>query len=210
MSTVRIDIAKPVLAGITVAVLAMLFAVPSQAFKRWDAGLRGGVNIAGLYGTDADSVGTGTSPGFTGGVWGTSWLNAGVGIRLEALYTQKGATDDSITANIDYIDIPLLVVFRRELTPRKSYIMMEAGPMLSIKTGADINNGNDLDANTTDYDFGGAVGFVLSFEVGFHLDIIANARYTVSFVSIDDVSDLDYRNYGLAFTAGIQRRFGYW
>ena len=210
MSRDRKHISKSVVTLLAVVALAVLAVPPSHAFKRWDAGLRGGVNIAGLYGSDADSVGTSTNPGFSGGVWGTSWLNEGVGIRIEALYTQKGATDDSITADINYIDIPLLVVFRRELTPRKSYIMMEAGPMFSIKTGADINNGSDLDANTTSYDFGGAVGFVLSFEVGFHLDIIANARYTVSFVSIDDVNDLDYRNYGLAFTAGIQRRFGYW
>jgi hypothetical protein len=196
--------------ALALALPVMLFAVPSQAFKRWDAGFRGGVNIAGLYGTDADSVGTDSNPGFTGGVWGTSWLNEGVGIRLEALYTQKGATDDSITANINYIDIPLLVVFRRELTPGKSYIMMEVGPVFSFKTGADINNGNDLDANTTGYDFGGAVGFGLAFEIGFQLDLVANARYSVGFVSISENSDLDYRNYGLAFTAGIQRRFGYW
>jgi len=193
-----------------VVVLTLLVAIPAHAFKRWDMGVRGGVNIAGLYGTDADTLGTGTNPGFTGGVWGTSWLNEGVGIRLEVLFTQKGATNDSITANINYIDFPLLVVFRRQLTTGKSYITMEAGPVFSLKTGADINNGNDLDATTSSFDFAGTVGFGLAFEVGYLLDIIASARYTVGFVSIDDQSDLDYRNYGIGLTAGIQRRFGYW
>ena len=210
MSQGNIRYTRPILTVAAAVLLAMLVAIPAHAFKRWDMGVRGGVNIAGLYGTDADSVGTGTNPGFTGGVWGTTWLNEGVGIRLEVLYTQKGATNDTITANINYIDFPLLVVFRRELTPRKSYITMEAGPVFSLKTGADINNGNDLDAATSSYDFAGTVGFGLAFEVGFHLDVIANARYTVGFVSIDDQSDLDYKNYGISLTVGIQRRFGYW
>jgi hypothetical protein len=87
---------------------------------------------------------------------------------------------------------------------------MQAGPVFSFKTGAEINNGNDLDANTTDFDFSGAIGLELAHQVGFQLDIIGNVRYTVGFVSIDDSADLDYRNYCLAFTVGVQRRFGYW
>jgi len=210
MSHENLRCAKPVLVVAAAVVLSVLVAIPAHAFKRWDMGARGGLNIAGLYGSDADTLGTGTNPGFTGGVWGTSWLNEGVGIRLEALFTQKGATNDSVTANINYLDFPLLVVFRRQLTTGKSYITMEAGPVFSLKTGADINNGNDLDATTSSFDFAGTIGFGLAFEVGYHLDIIANARYTVGFVSIDDQSDLDYRNYGIALTVGVQRRVGYW
>lgn len=191
-------------------VVTLLSAGPASAARRWDAGLRGGLNVAGLYGSDADTLGTSSRKGFTGGAWGTGWLNEAVGIRLEALYSQKGATEDSVTASLDYIDVPLLIVFRREITEGRTYLMMEAGPVFSFKVGADINNGNDLDATTSDFDFSGAIGLALAHQIGFRLDIVGNVRYTVGFVSIDKSSDLDYRNYSLAFTVGVQRRFGYW
>jgi hypothetical protein len=208
-------------AAILVALAAcLLVAVDASARKRWDFGLKGGLNVAGLYGSDADTIGTDTRTGVIVGAFVTMKLNPGVGIRLEGHYAQKGAKralpEGELTAKIDYIDVPLLVVFQREMTEDTFWLNMHVGPVLSFKVsaGGEVSAGGtyagrDIDDITKNFDYGGAVGIGGAWNVG-RFDVVIDARYTVSFVSIDDAGeDLDFRNNAFSALAGVAVPLGY-
>ena len=208
-------------AAVFVVVLACLaVAGDASARKRWEFGLKGGLNVAGLYGSDADTIGTDTRSGVIVGAFVTMRLNEGVGIRLEGHYAQKGAKrklpEGELTAKIDYIDLPLLVVFRREMTEDTFWLNMHVGPVLSFKVsaGGEVSAGGsyagrDIDAITKDFDYGGAVGVGGAWNVG-RFDVVIDARYTVSFVSIDDTGDdLDFRNNAFSLLGGVAVPLGY-
>lgn len=199
--------------------LILVLAGDVDARRRWDIGAHGGPNVAGIYGTDADSLGAESRTGIALGVWGTNWLSDNVGLRLEVMYSQKGATrgrgDEEVTAKLDYIDIPLLVVFSRELTPGALFVDMHAGPALSLQVSAEFDSAGsvvrDLDAITTNWDFGGVIGVGFALRAAQRLDVTLDLRYTVSFVSIDDrPTDFDFRNNAFSLLLGIQSRLGYW
>lgn len=208
-------------AAVFVVLLACLAtASDASARKRWEFGLKGGLNVAGLYGTDADTVGTDNRSGVIAGAFVTMRLNPGVGIRLEAHYAQKGAKrklpGGELTAKIDYVDVPLLVVFRREMIEDTFWLNMHAGPVLSFKVSAqgEVSEGGnyagrDIDAITSNADYGGAVGVGGAWNIG-RFDVVLDARYTVSFVSIDDSGeDLDFRNNAFSLLAGVAVPLGY-
>ena len=97
-------------ASLVAAFSLFLFSNTEAASKRWDVGLHGGPNIAGLYGVDEDSLGASNRNSFAIGIYGTKWLSDNVGVRLEALYSQKGAVrkemgEPDVTAKLDYVEL---------------------------------------------------------------------------------------------------------
>jgi hypothetical protein len=208
---------RPILSA--ALVILGVAAVDAEARKQFDIGVKAGPAIAGLYGVDQDSIGTDTRTSFSVSVYGTTWLRDELGIRLEAQYTQKGATrrdpGGKVTAHLDYIDIPLLVLFQREFTRRRLYGHMHAGPVVSIRTRADLADTPggtvDLDDATTNWDFSGAIGIGLTLRAARRMNVTLDFRYTVGFVSIDDTADdLDFRNNAFTALIGLQTPLGYW
>jgi len=201
-------------------VVCVAVAGDADARKRWEFGVRGGLNVAGLYGSDADTIATDYRYGVIAGAGVTMMLNEGVGIRFEGYYAQKGArrtvTEGELTVKIDYVDVPLLVVFRRELTEDTFWLNMHVGPVLSFKVSAQGQAaadgqfaGREIDGITNDFDYGGALGAGLAYNAG-RFDVVLDARYTVSFVSIDNTGeDLDFRNNAFSLLAGVSVPLGY-
>ena len=188
--------------------------------KRWDVGVHGGANIAGIYGVDEDSLGSNNRNGFAIGIYGTKWIGENLGVRLEAMYSQKGATrrdpgEPEVTAKLDYIDIPLTVLFSRELSRRKFYGHFYVGPTLSFRVHAEYDDttgtAENLDDITESYDFSGALGVAFALRAIERLDVTLDLRYTVGFVSIDNTgNDLDLRNNAFSVLLGVETRLGYW
>jgi hypothetical protein len=205
---------------VAAAICLSLISNADAARKRWDVGLHGGPNVAGIYGVDEDSLGASNRSGFAIGVYMTKWLGDNMGVRLEALYSQKGAVrkerdEPDVTAKLDYIDFPLMLLFSRELTQNKLFGHFYVGPALSLRVNAEFegpaNTSESLSDITTGWDFGGALGLAFAFRAARRLDVTLDLRYTVGFKSIDNTGDdLDYRNNAFSLLVGVESRLGYW
>lgn len=165
-------------------------------------GVKGGLNFASFGGSDAQDVKSVSRLQFGGFV--NYSLPVLFGFQAEALYSMKGAqqkaTDDygnnwTISYNIDYLEIPVLVQLNIPLAvpvPLTPYV--EVGPSLGITLSAKekletqgFSQERDFKNDVTSTDFGLAVGFGLNVLKTFGL----NVRYTFGFSTIDNTADPD-------------------
>ena len=118
---------KLVLVGITILISCAL-----QAQLKYEAGVRGGFNLAIQTTTgEGTNVESGWKPGFHAGAYGTVFFLDKLAGQLEILFSQKGSiwTDPYFSGkdNLGYIDIPVLV--RLQLM---DLVNIHAGPQFSI------------------------------------------------------------------------------
>lgn len=181
----------------TVLLLAALLASP-LASAQTNFGLKVGVNAATVSG-DTEGADLSSRLGFVAGGFLQFAVSPSLGIQPEVNFSQKGfklmVEGAEATAKADYIEVPLLGVFRIP-TNSALEIGVMAGPTLGIKvsegvsaTDGDvtIDMGTDLFSST---DFG--VAFGASVGSGpFGVDV----RYTLglSDVDPDGVSNLHNR-----------------
>lgn len=119
-----------------------------------------GAEIFYLDGCITDDVGD-TKTGFVGGAYATARINPQFGIRLEALYLQKGGKGKisgtldlldggfnevgtvSVTGEnkltLDYVEIPLLAVYSFPLSPTAN-VDLFAGPAIAFNTKAEFES----------------------------------------------------------------------
>ncbi len=198
---------------------ALLLAAAPLAQAQTTFGLTAGLNVANLSfdGDDAldDILDKGPRLGFVGGVFADVALTPQLAFHPEVLYSQKGyklSADDgqmsgSITARVDYLEVPLLLAYRIPVGQNGLAVGLEAGPTLAYKLSSGISCGGDIpdDAcddlegdddfgdNVRDFDFGIAGGVTVGagpFGVGL--------RYTQGLTTIDETSGsndgIDARN----------------
>jgi hypothetical protein len=226
---------------LAVGLLGALFLVPTwtdaNAQMTWEFGLKAGVSAAKLTGDDtkmefvedADNYYEGDISdmkiGFVGGGYGTLHVNKSFGVRLEALYFQKGGkgtaegadagfewTADE-TYTLDYFELPLLAVFSIPAGTSGLFDIF-AGPAVAFNVTAKQksewtgmgDSGTD-EADLEDIkgtDFGGVlgVGFTLMMD---SMNLFADARWEMGFSSIVDVDeeDVDIKNQAFAFMIGV-------
>lgn len=187
------------------SIVILLFAINTSAQTHY--GLKAGLNISNLNGSDAGNVDSRT--GFLGGAFFAYDFNNMFSIQPEAFYSMKGAKQtESIngqtitgTFKLDYIEIPVLLKLNIPLesgsTVRPSIFV---GPALDIKVASTVEveaGGQSASAdleniNSTDFGlvFGGALGFDVSgHELGF------DVRYTLGLTTVFDSSiDADVKN----------------
>lgn len=153
------------------------------------AGIKGGLNVSNLYLEDVsdENARLGAHIGLF-----AQFLSAGVvGFQTELLYSTKGtvgqyygAFDQEVKYNFNYIDLPVLAVFKVGET-----VEIHAGGYASYLLGANISYEGDL-ANGSDeidkdqlksYDYGLALG--VGINVG---PVQIGARYNYGLVEIAD------------------------
>lgn len=207
--------------GLTVAaVLAAAAVGPQPAAGQAAVGVKAGVNVAGLNGSEAAETVTGLAAG--------AYLGFGLGDRLalqvELGYGVRGGGDIGIGANalddtatpsdlrLSYIEVPLLL---RAGYPGERFLpSLFLGPYaaflvscrLTTADGAEGECGDDtrpswFDARETDY--GLMVGGGLDMAVG-ESTVFVDVRYALGLLSIQDGDDaMDLRNGGLTIAGGF-------
>ncbi len=226
---------------LAVGLLGVLFLIPAwtdaTAQMTWELGIKAGVSAAKLSGDDTkmemiedednyykSDMGD-LKLGFVGGGYATMHMNKKFGVRLEALYFQKGGkgtaegadlgfefTADE-TYTLDYFELPLLAVFSIPAGTSGTFDIF-AGPAFAFNvtakqksewtgegdSGTDEGDIEDIKSN----DIGGVIGIGYMFAMD-SMNLFADARWEMGFSSIVDVEgeDIDVKNQAFAFMIGV-------
>ena len=185
--------------------------VDAGAATQCTVGVKGGVGIANLGGEDADSFATDSRTGFVGGFFVQADVSKNFGVRLEGLYTMKGASDSQsgfdVTVKLDYIEFPILLVAQ---TPASDAVTLSAfaGPTLGFNVKSEVEvtylgiSGTADIEDVAGFEFGLAFGAGASFDMG-AWSIVLDARYAMGMTTIDDSSDnADVKNQEWIVMAG--------
>lgn len=178
-------------------------------------GLKGGVNWSTLYVKEAKDVNTRLGGHF--GLFGRVAPTSGLGIQVELLYDQRGATftrtmdsvDQETTYKFDYITLPVLVVI-----PLGEVFEIHGGGygaamiVSERKLEGDVaNQTNDIgDGKFTPFDFGliGGIGVNLErVQIGarYNHGLMAVANSDISRLVLDDSKNASFQLY-LALALG--------
>ncbi|MCG8467541.1 MAG: PorT family protein [Gemmatimonadetes bacterium] len=122
--------------GVTSALVAFAFAPPAAA--QVAIGIRGGVNFADVTSEQFEFGRPGGRRAFTGGGFLNISGTARYSLQLELLYSQKGISilglGGSAVANVDYIDIPILLRVRLRDDHDRVRPYLFGGGFLSFET----------------------------------------------------------------------------
>jgi hypothetical protein len=202
------------LASILVLVLAGAASAAGIGF-----GVKGGLNMANLHGTDAENLDWKT--GFAAGAFANIAFTPVISLQPELLYVMDGASEGvlgiQIDFKVDYIQVPVLVKF--DIPVAGSIIpALYAGGYVGFLSGAEIEASYEEESESIDVkDFTKSMDYGLSFgaAIDFHLasvTLIFEGRYNYGLTSIDDgwaealeeeEIELDIKNHSIMFMAGV-------
>jgi hypothetical protein len=188
-----------------ISVLALGVLLAAYSFAQVGLGIKGGLNLANVGGTDAPP-GAKTLTGFAAGGYLEISLPLLFTIQPEILYSQKGTTYDesmfgtnfTVTAKLNYLEIPVLVKYSFPVPVVKPslYVGPAMGILLSAKAkveAAGQSQEEDIKDQTTSTDWGLVVGASANIAI-----ITVDVRYTLGLTSLDKNST----------TKGYNRVFG--
>jgi hypothetical protein len=187
-----------------------------------EAGVKIGINGAGIYGEGTDEWG-GKSGICLGGLVAYK-VNRFFGVQGELMYSQKGARientsrDEPTTLKVDYIEIPIFAKLSNISggmmccipLPEGRRTSLYLGPALGLKIASSIETetggSSDADVDAKTLDIGLALG--VSFGYGSeNLSVFADFRFTAGLMPVYGESVVsDARNY--AAYMGLGMAFG--
>ncbi len=186
----------------------------AQAQSPISFGLKGGLNIADVTGSDMD---TSTRTGLTGGL--ALHLNLPalpVGIESGLFYSQKGTvvsfTDPDFgsidgTFKLDYLEIPVLAKLGLGAGPINPHLL--AGPYLGFNLNAEVEGeesgfsfSEDISDDVNSTDFGLMFGAGLDFNLGVTA-LSAQARYSLGLTDIFEDDDEGLKHGVFSVVVGI-------
>ena len=158
-----------------------------SAFSQVRFGAKVGLNLSHFWGKDALH---GIKAGAQFGGLMDYRINHKFGIAPEFVFSMQGASEDGVTANVNYINIPIML---------KYYVMpalsVDFGPQLGFNVYSKINGNKATDTNTVDFGLG------LGATYGITPNIFVQARYNMGFTKV-------YK-YGSDKNGNIQFAVGY-
>ena len=227
---------RPFARMLAVGLLGALSLAPAWtdavAQTSWEIGIKAGMTGSKVTGDDVESFTLyidesnfvegdidGMKMGLVAGGYATAHFNKQFGLRLEALYIQKGGEgtlegefdgfpfEVDMTFKFDYIEFPLLAVVSLPAGTSGTFDLF-AGPAVAFNVAAELeveaegqSASEDIE-NASSTDFGGVVG--AGFTLGLtSVDIFADARWEWGFTNILDVEDSDIKNSAFAFMVGV-------
>jgi hypothetical protein len=128
--------------GLTCIILAIgLVMMPGQVFSQENNfGIKGGLTWSNLYIDVEDLDQENARFGFHAGVFNQHMMTLKFGMQVDLLYTTKGSEagflgplNQTVSFNIDYIDLPVMMVFR----PIPA-IDIHAGPYVGVLLRSDV------------------------------------------------------------------------
>lgn len=188
-------------------VLFILLLFSSFSFAQMQFGLKAGLNIANIGGSDADKLvgqSLDSKTGFSGGVFFNYQFNKLFAIQPEAYYSMKGATYKEsgveLTITLDYIEIPVLLKLLIPVEGSNIKPTIFAGPAIGFNTTHKMKleyNGQTVEQDiqntkSTDFSlmFGGGLGFMMGKN-----ELGVDVRYILGLSTLDDSSDaFDLKN----------------
>jgi len=194
------------------AVLGVLFAaslaVPQASAQGIKLGVKGGVNIANIGGSDIDEfetdlgASTESKVGLVAGVFAEFMIGNMFAIQPEVLYSQKGFKASEMGAEVklkgDYVEIPVLLKINIPIEGSKVHPHVYAGPAVAFKASCKIEGSSGSASASVDCedagllikstDFGVAFGGGVSVDVG-GAEVGVDVRYTLGLTSVDDEPD---------------------
>lgn len=171
-------------------------------------GIKGGVNYSDLKLED-DTLPVTWLLGGVGGVFVGGNVTSNIGMKVEALYSQRGAKDDLEGADakirLTYIDVPVTFHVGTSINDG-ARVFLFTGPQVGYNIKSEIIN--DLDDTTTDNDdaiedweFGWTVGAGVAMN-----RVSVDARYTHGLSNINKLEGPTVKNQTLAVMVGIRLR----
>jgi len=201
--------------------MVLIAAASSTAHAtKWYAGLQGGFNFAELSGIDGGSSNT----GLTGGGFLEAEFNTQFGARVEAMYTQKGASRDSnpefgdtnTQVNLSYFEFPVLFVVSLSDSKTSDFDIF-AGPVFGFNTSAEEVPDEGATVDLSDYVAGSEISgvFGVDFEhIGSSVSVFGDLRYTIGATDVFDANAglsntlESAKNRGFAFLVGLKFGLG--
>jgi len=162
-------------------------------------GINAGVNIANCGGDDADN--TDSKTGFMFGALMNYPLSAnGVGLRIEANFTQKGFKQDygvdiEDVLKLSYLEIPVLLQYKAASSGSIAPIFF-AGPAAALKLSAKLTEkvGSQEDTETADLVKGFDLGLMIGGGICVNNMFNIYVRYTMGLTTISDRANTDIKN----------------
>lgn len=117
-------------------------------------GLKGGLSVASLHGSDKGSLGsTDSHTSFHAGVFAQIGLSEFFSIQPELLYSRKGFELQGDVHRLDYLELPVLAVFNIS-----NHLSVHLGPQISVMLSAK-EEGKEVDLEPYHtFDYGPAAG----------------------------------------------------
>ena len=177
----------------SIIVLAGIISLTTLSLSRAQeasGGIKGGLTMSNLYIDKSEIDDENARFGFNVGLFSQIMFHESFGIQPELLFTTKGTKatyegfiSQTVDFNMNYLDVPVFVVFR-PVEIVELYIGPYVGLLLSsnIKYSGAIDGQDEIDRdnfNTIDYGFG--AGFALNFG-----SVSTGLRYNVGLQKLAD------------------------
>ncbi len=196
--------------------LVMLGGVASAQLIGITKGVKGGINLATIGGSDVPTGVTGITQ-YAAGVFVEISLPGPLAIQPEVLYSVKGSKADvpatfltpamTVTSTLSYIEIPVLLKFYLPTPVIKPNIF--AGPALGILTSAkakaEYSGGSvetDIKDAVTSSDIGAVIGAGVKLALPI-VDLSIEGRYNYGLKSIDKQDGTKVYNRTISVLVGI-------
>lgn len=166
-------------------------------------GIKAGVNISNLHGSDVKSSDYKSLIGANGGLYAHIPAGKQFAVQPELLYSLEGAKLQNSDGRIelDYVNVPVMLQY---VNPSGFYL--EAGPQIGFLTTAKTKTGNVTvnvkdQLKTVNFSVGAGLGYNFTPNVG------AGLRYTLGLTTINDATPkTDVKTGNLAI--GLHYTFG--
>jgi hypothetical protein len=168
-----------------------LVMMPGQVFSQENNfGIKGGLTWSNLYIDVEDLDQENARLGFHAGIFNQHMMTLNFGMQVELLYTTKGSEaeytgilNQSINFNLDYIDIPVMIVLR----PFPE-VEVHAGPYAGVLLGSNVAFAGTIEGETElnrdhfrNIDAGVVAGVAVNFG-----SMVLGARYNLGLRNIAD------------------------
>jgi hypothetical protein len=192
--------------GIAILAIACSIAAPARAgAQEVTLGLKGGLNLSDLSVDDPANpdLDFDNQIDFLAGAFAQFGIGRNFAVQPEVLYSQRGAKsrgiDPAIKLNLNYIEIPLLLMARLASRESPIYPTLYAGPSVAFPTRCRVTEegGGSFDCDDPGAD--GAIqptktDFGLVFGGGFEiiysrLTVQLDARYNLGLTNLNDSAD---------------------
>ncbi len=206
---------KRLMGFICVMVVTIASVGVANAERTMYVGVKGGVNIASVGGSDAPDN-TSSLTGFMGGAFFGIDFTPQFGGRIEGLYVQKGAQADSASVGVkqklDYIEFPVLFVANLSSGDKGGFNLF-AGPTFGFLASAKGESGglsvDDKDAFKS-FEFGATVGVGAQYKLS-SVSIVGDVRYTLGATSVakdQGNQSVDLKTRGIGIMVGVSFPIG--
>lgn len=196
------------------AMFAFGFAGVQQAVAQQNMlGVKGGFVAAEVTGDFEDDFSSRTGFGFGGFL--QVMVAPNFSIQPEALYLAKGASENDMEVQLNYLQIPVLVQYHLP-TPAVSPRLF-VGPSLAFEVACDFDDGafsascEDEGIDTKSADFGLVFGAGVDIPAG-GVVVTLDGRYDMGVTNIgeeaDALGDIEIKNRAWEFFAGVGFPFG--